>query len=91
MAVIASATPATMVWYWPMCSVRSRNDTSRPSEANSSPAITAPAIRPIPATYAIASRLNDVWTENEADDTVPCSKASRDPPIPAMNDDRPKA
>jgi len=57
MAVNASAMPATIVWYWPTCSVLSRNDTNSPSEANISPAMTAPAMRPMPATLVARGTL----------------------------------
>ena len=72
-AVNASASPATICWYWPMPSAAFRNETNRPVEANMTPAITAPAIRPIPATYAIASTVSEVKVPKDALDTVPWS------------------
>ena len=49
-AVSVSSTPATTSWYLPMLNALSSAVTSRPVLDSITPATTAPAIRPTPAT-----------------------------------------
>ena len=71
-AVSTSATPATIAWYLPTLRWMSRKVTNRPAAENMTPATTAPAIRPTPATNTIASRLIDVNAAKLSAVSSPC-------------------
>ena len=71
-AVSTSAMPATIAWYLPTLRWMLRKVTNSPAAENMTPATTAPAMRPTPATNTIASRPIEVNAAKLSDVSSPC-------------------